>query len=560
MNEKNNAIKFFSGRFYLLLSLLFIFALVVVSRLVYLTVFSRGFLLKQGNSRHLRVIEIPAYRGMILDREGEPLAISTSVYSVWINPQDFVNSNLSSITRLSHILEIPTKQIATILQHHAKREFAYLKRGINPEVAQKVQQLSIAGVYVQREYRRYYPQGEIAAQVVGFTNVDDQGQEGLELAYNDILRGVPGHERVLKDLYGKVVGKLDIINTAKAGKDITLSINSKIQFLAYKALKEVVNKHHAKSGSVIVLDPKTGEILAMANQPSFNNNKRPVRNPKLSRNRAVVDVFEPGSTMKTFSVASALTTGKYHPNTFIDTRPGYFMIGRNKVVENDDHKYGVINVAEVLQKSSNVGVAKMTLALPPEKLVDTLRRFGFGAATGSGFPGEIGGGITSDFRRPFVLATLSFGYALTTTTLQLTSAYGVIANEGKRCPITFLKVTGKLRCQQVIAPNVAKKMLLMLETVVGAKDSTGNFAIIEEYRVAGKTGTARIASRGGYDKKRLIASFIGMAPVSDPKLVIAVIINEPEGRAYGGTIAAPAFAKIMHGSLRLLNVMPDGKQ
>lgn len=559
MNEKSNTIKFFPGRFYLLLSLLLIFALIVMSRLVYLTVFSRSFLLKQGNSRHLRIIEIPAYRGMILDRDGEPLAVSTPVFSVWINPQDFANSNLSSINRLSQSLGLTSKQIATILRHNAKREFAYLKRGVSPEIAQKIQQLSVAGVYVQREYRRYYPQGEVTSQVVGFTNVDDQGQEGFELAYNGVLRGVPGHERVLKDLYGKVVGKLDVINVAKAGKDVTLSINSKIQFLAYKALKEVVNKYHAKSGSVIVLDPKTGEILAMANQPTFNNNKRPVRDPKLSRNRAVVDLFEPGSTMKTFSVVSALATGKYYPNTFIDTRPGYFMIGRNKVVENDDHKYGVISVTEVLQKSSNVGVAKMTLASPGEKLVDTLRRFGFGTTTGSGFPGEAGGGITSDFQRPFVLATLSFGYALTTTALQLTSAYGVIANDGKRCPITFLKVTSKPRCQQVIAPNVAKKMLLMLETVVGAKDSTGNFAIIEEYRVAGKTGTARIAGRGGYDKKRLIASFIGMAPVSDPKLVIAVIINEPKGRAYGGTIAAPAFAKIMHGSLRLLNVMPDGK-
>ncbi len=556
--KDNNNIQFFPVRFRLVIIGLIILVCLLIARMVYLTVFERGFLLSQGDARSMRVINVPAYRGMIVDRNGEPLAISTPVNSVWINPQDFPTA-YKKVYRISRLLGISVKRIYLLLKRHAKQEFVYLKRSIDPNLAQAVQKLSIPGVYLEREYKRYYPTSEVAAHVVGFTNIDDQGQEGLELVYNNWLQGIPGKEKVLKDRYRHVVAVLADISNAKSGHNLKLSLDSRIQFLAYRTLKQTVKKFHAESGSVVVLNPKTGEILAMVNQPSYNPNNRPTKDYGQFRNRAVTDTFEPGSTMKAFSIASALDSGKYQANTKIDTNPGWFMVGHNEVTDSPIN-HGIITVTQALQKSSNVAVAKMTLSLPPEHLINLLRRVGFGERTRSGFPGESSGYlIDHDVWRPFVLATLAFGYGVSVTPLQLTQAYSLIANDGLQCPATFLKQNKPPVCQRIIDKKVANDMLHMLEAVV--QGGTGTRARIKGYRVAGKTGTAYIAGKKGYNKKRSMArytsSFVGIAPVSNPQLVVSVIIRDPKGQHYGAIVAAPAFEKIMGGALRALNIAPD---
>jgi cell division protein FtsI (penicillin-binding protein 3) len=553
---KNKDTSFLPRRFWLVLALLAIVVCALVARMVFLTVFDRSFLLHQGNARSLRIVNIPAYRGMIADRNDEPLAISTLVDSIWINPQDFPNTK-QNVEGLSRLLNIPSRKINKLIKRNAKREFAYLKRSVNPELAQSVQQLAIPGVYLKREYKRYYPEGEVASHVVGFTNIDDQGQEGLELAYNNWLRGSLGKQKVLKDRYGHIVAVLADISAAKAGRNLTLSIDSRIQYLAYQTLKMTVQKYHAKSGSVVVLNPKTGEILAMVNQPSFNPNKRPTHDYGQFRNRAVTDIFEPGSTAKAFSVASALDSGKYTPDTIIDTNPGRLKLGKNIVHDDKWENNGKLTVTKVLQKSSNIGVAKMTLSLPPEHLLDLLSRVGFGQRTGSGFPGESSGSlIYHDKWRPFVLATLAFGYGISMTSLQLAHAYGVIAYNGLKCPVTFLERGKPVKCTQAINSKTAQQMLAMLETVV--QGGTGLQAKVKGYRVAGKTGTANVVGKYGYSKHRNVTSFVGIAPVSDPQLVVAVVVREPKYKfPYGGVVAAPAFATIMRGTLRILDIAPD---
>jgi cell division protein FtsI (penicillin-binding protein 3) len=605
----NTNISFISTRFWIILTGLLILVGVLTIRMAYLTIFNRAFLLHQGNIRTIRVINTPAYRGMISDRNGVPLAISTPVNSIWINPQDFIYTN-KNIQQLSHLLNIPVKRIKQIViknksfalranplpdggsqgenrdsppgsscansfragdkskervSHSAKlvkkREFVYLKRGVNPELAKSVENLNITGVYLEREYKRYYPESETAAQIIGFTNIDDQGQEGLELAYNQWLRGFPGKERVLKDLYGHVVAVLDDIQPAKSGNDLILSIDNRIQYLAYRCLKATVLKYHAKSGSVVVLNPKTGEILAMANRPSFNPNQRPSHDYGQFRNRAITDMFEPGSTMKAFSIASALDSGKYTADTVIDTGPGRLKIGHNIVHDDDWVNHGKLTVAQILQKSSNIGVAKMTLTLPPEHFLDLLHRVGFGERTSSNFPGESPGILTYHEQwQPFVLATLAFGYGISLTPLQLAQAYSIIADDGLKCPITFLKRDTPAQSTRSMDAKTANAMLHMLEQVVQPK-GTGFRARINGYRVAGKTGTADIAGKHGYKKHRHhVASFVGIAPVTDPQLVVAVVIKDPnnaQNKYYGGTVAAPTFAKIMSGALRILNITPD---
>jgi cell division protein FtsI (penicillin-binding protein 3) len=522
--------------------------------------FDRSFLLHQGNVRSIRIINIPAYRGMITDRNGEPLAISTPVDSIWINPQDFY-STAQNVQKLSKVLNVTPNYLRKLLVKNANREFVYLKRGVNPEIAKAVTALAISGIYLEREYKRYYPEGEVTSHIVGFTNIDDVGQEGLELAYNKWLSGTPGKERVLKDLYGHTVAVLADMKPAYPGHDLTLSINSQIQYLAYRVLKTTVQKYHAKSGSVVVLNPQTGEILAMTNQPAYNPNKRPPHDYGQFRNRAITDTFEPGSTMKAFSITSALDSGKYTPTTIIDTNPGRWHIGHNLVHDDDWRNHGKITITQVLQKSSNIGVAKMTLALPPEHFIDLLQRVGFGERTSSSFPGESPGALVyHEHWQPFVLATLAFGYGISVTPLQLAHAYGIIANDGLKCPITFLKRETSTQCTQVIDKKIANEMLAMLQQVV-KPDGTGFRARIKGYQIAGKTGTANIAGKHGYEQhRRHIASFVGIAPASNPQLVVAIVIKEPDNandQYYGGTIAAPAFAQIMEGALRILNIAPD---
>jgi len=551
---------FIPWRFYLSVSLILLVIAGLVARVIDLTIVDRSFLQNEGNVRVLRTISTPAFRGMITDRNGYPLAVSTSVYSIWINPQDF-SATKQNAKLIGQLLAIKPAHIQTLVQHDKKkrrgREFVYVKRGVAPEVAEKIKQLALPGVYLQEEYKRYYPEGEIASHLIGFTNVDDKGQEGLELAYNQWLTGVPGKKVVIKDRLGRVVSDVKTLQEQRPGDDLVLSIDRRIQYLAYRELMEGMQKNLATSSSVVVLDVKTGEVLAMINQPSFNPNNRPAHQSDVYRNRAVTDTFEPGSTIKAFSIASALDSGQYRPDTPIDTYPGWMRVDHRIV--RDEHNNGIITVARILQLSSNVGATKIILSLPPDQLWSLLHRVGFGEVTGVGFPGEQSGSLV---KRPkwgaFTLATLAFGYGLSVTPLQLAQAYSIFAHEGIKLPVSLLKVNQEPSGKRVIDAKVAKQMMALLESVTTAKRATGEFARVPGYRVAGKTGTAVMAGLHGYLKHHYTSSFVGIAPASNPRLVVAVIIHDPQGKYYHASIvAAPIFEKIMEGALRILNVPPD---
>lgn len=525
--------------------------------MVDLTLFKKGFLQQQGKSRTLRTIKTPAFRGMITDRNGEPLAVSTPVFSVWANPKDFSNSD-QDIQLLGRLLELSPSYLKKHFELYKNKSFMYLQRNANPQVADGIKAAAIPGVYLQQQFKRYYPEGEVTSQLVGFTNVDDQGQEGLELAYNRWLTGESGEELVSKDLKGNVVAILQEIKQQEPGHDLTLSIDKRIQFLTYQALNEAVQHFKAESGSAVVLNVKTGEVLAMVNQPSFNPNDHSQGYSSSYRNRAVTDVFEPGSTMKAFSIMSALDSGEYTPETIVDTKPGWLKVDHNWV--HDEIDYGVLDVTGVLQKSSNVGVAKMTISLPGDQLWSVLNRVGFGQITASSFPGEQSGHLLHQEQwKPFALSTLAFGYAVSVNTLQLANAYAVIANGGIKVPVSLLKqdTSTPIKGERVLDASVSNQMLTMLESVV-ASGGTGRRARVQGYRVAGKTGTAKIAGPNGYLEHEYVGSFVGMAPVSDPELVVAVVIQRPHGSAYfGGIVAAPAFGQIMSGALRVMDVAPD---
>jgi cell division protein FtsI (penicillin-binding protein 3) len=556
--EQQNQNPFFrSTRFWVIVAFLAIIALALVARMVYLTIIERSFLLNQGNAREIRTISIPAYRGMILDRNGHSLAMSVPVDSIWLNPQDFPNDPQTTF-QLAQVLNLSPLTIHQLIAKNKKRYFVYLKRNVPPSVAQQVQTMAIPGVYFDQGYKRYYPQGETTAQLLGFNNVDDQGIEGLELEYNQQLEGIPGQEKVIKDRLGHVVAVLGVSKIEKPGKNVYLSIDQRIQYLAYRTVKETVEKFHAQTGSVVVLNPRNGEIVAMANYPSFDPNHRIEKETSAYRNRAVTDMFEPGSTMKAFSIASALDSGKYTPDSEVDTGKGVYRIGRNII--HDDSNNGVITVTKVLQVSSNIGAAKLTLSLPPEQLLSLYKRLGFGERTMSGFPGESPGYVPPNRAkwRPIDLATLAFGYGLAVTALQLTHAYAVIADDGLRCPVTFLKRQQAPACPRVMDKKVTDEMQAMLATVV-QPGGTGTRARIPDYQVIGKTGTAYIAKKDGrgYDKSNYTSSFVGIAPASHPRLVVAVIIRKPQGQHFGAIVAAPAFAKIILGALRIMNVPPD---
>lgn len=528
--------------------------LVLLWRAVDLQVLHKAFLLTQGDARYLRVVSIPAIRGTINDRNGEPLAMSTPVDSVWANPQELVNRR-DYLPRLARALDLEPRSLERLVTERADREFIYLKRHVSPGQAQQVMALGAPGVALQREYKRYYPAGEVAAHVIGFTNVDDAGQEGLELAFNEWLRGRPGAKRVIKDGRGRVIQEVESIHEPHPGMGLTLSIDRRIQYLAYRELKAAVLENKARGGSAVVLDVQTGEVLAMVSQPSYNPNNRKDLSGSQYRNRSVTDVFEPGSAVKPFTIAIALESGLYRPETLIETSPGQYRVGRFTI--RDVHNYGLIDVSTVVSKSSNVGAAKIALSLPPERLWSVFNQLGFGAVTGSGFPGEAAGQLRHyrDWRE-IDRATLAFGYGLSVTPLQLAQAYAVLAGDGSRRPVSFLKVQEPPKGEPLIPPRITAQIRAMLEAAV-TKGGTGTLAQVVGYRVAGKTGTVRKNGVGGYEKEKHRSVFAGMAPASRPRLVMAIVIDEPSGEYYGGLVAAPVFSKVMSGALRLLNIPPD---
>ena len=515
------------------------------------------FLQGQADARHLRVVEVPAHRGMMTDRNGEPLAISTPVQSVWANPKELVAAP-ADLRGLARLLKLKPEQLQRLLGQRKSREFVYLQRHLSPDLADQVMALGIPGLYLQQEYRRYYPAGEVAAHLVGFSNIDDQGQEGLELAFDDWLSGEPGAKRVVKDGRRHIIENVENIRSARPGKALVLSIDRRIQYLAYRELKAAVRQHRARSGSMVVLDNRTGEVLAMVNQPAFNPNNRKRLKANKMRNRALTDVFEPGSTMKPFVIAAALESGEYRPASRINTSPGLVQVGVHTI--RDKHDYGLLDLTGVLRKSSNVGASKIALALEPEDFWTGLSKAGFGIVTESGFPGEASGYL-ADFNRwrDIERATLAYGYGLSVTGMQLAQAYSVLANDGYRVPITLLKrdADSEVERQAAFSPMVARAVRKMMESVVAA-DGTAPLAAVNGYRVAGKTGTAHKSEAGGYAEKRYLSVFAGMAPASDPRLVAVVVINEPSnGEYYGGKVAAPVFSRVMAGALRLLNIPPD---
>ena len=529
----------------------------LAARSAQLQLVDHEFLQGQADARHLRVVEVPAHRGMMTDRNGEPLAISTPVQSVWANPKELVAAP-ADLRGLARLLKLKPEQLQRLLGQRKSREFVYLRRHLSPDLADQVMALGIPGLYLQQEYRRYYPAGEAAAHLVGFSNVDDQGQEGLELAFDDWLSGEPGAKRVVKDGRRHIIENVENIRSARPGKALVLSIDRRIQYLAYRELKAAVRQHRARSGSMVVLDNRTGEVLAMVNQPAFNPNNRKRLKANKMRNRALTDVFEPGSTMKPFVIAAALESGDYRPASSIDTSPGLVQVGVHTI--RDKHDYGRLDLTGVLRKSSNVGASKIALALEPEDFWTGLSGAGFGVVTESGFPGEASGYLADFHRwRDIERATLAYGYGLSVTGMQLAQAYSVLANDGYRVPITLLKrdADSELERQAAFSPMVARAVRKMMESVVAA-DGTAPLAAVNGYRVAGKTGTAHKSEAGGYAEKRYLSVFAGMAPASDPRLVAVVVINEPSnGEYYGGKVAAPVFSRVMAGALRLLNIPPD---
>ncbi len=525
----------------------------LLGRGVYLQGIHDDFLQKKGDARYSRVIEVSAHRGMITDRNGEPLAVSTPVESVWASPSD-VEADDGKIQKLAKILGMESKKVRQRL-FNSNRNFVYLKRQLPPEQIEKIVSLNIPGVLLQREYRRYYPTGEQTAQMLGFTGKDDNGQEGLELALQDLLAGEPGSQRVIKDRRGHIVEDIGSLRVPKHGNDVELSIDSNIQYLAHRELKDAVIKHRAKSGSVVVLDPRSGEVLALANYPSFNPNNRSKVSVQSIRNRAITDLFEPGSTMKPFTVAAAIEAGIIDANTIVDTENGVFAIGRRKI--HDLHPEATMTVAQIIQKSSNVGAAKIALSMESEIMWSALSESGFGASTGSDFPGEATGKLrAAKTWRPIEQATISYGHGISVNLLQLARAYTIFASNGELKPISLLKLDKPVAGRKIFSDRTANSVSAMLEAVVN-EGGTAPLAQVSGYRVAGKTGTAHKLENGKY-VKRYIASFVGFAPVSDPRLVIAVMLDEPSnGQHYGGQVAAPVFRKIAGTALHLLNVPND---
>jgi cell division protein FtsI (penicillin-binding protein 3) len=545
----------FRWRANLVLALLVCGAGGLVWRAVELQLKDHEFLAGQGDARFSRVAEISANRGTITDRYGEPLAVSTPVDSVWVNPKQLALAS-DQLPRLAKALKRDKNEIARRLTSNLEREFLYLARHMQPADAQKIRALEIPGVYLMREYRRYYPAGEVAGHIIGFTSIDDEGQEGLELAFDHWLAGEDGSKRVIQDRHGKIVQNVEEIRAMRPGRNLVLSIDLRIQYLAYRELKAAIRDQRAKSGSVIVLDVASGEVLAMVNQPAYNPNDRDQIKAKTYRNRAVTDIVEPGSSIKPFVVAAGLASGRFNSHSIIDTTPGYIKVGA-KLLE-DPHNLGAVNLATILAKSSNVGMTKVALALEPQQMYGTLAALGFGQVTTSGYPGESAGLLPHySHWRPVGISSMSRGYGLSITPLQLTHAYATVASYGVARPISFLRVDVPPAGERALDEGVARTLIHLLESVV-SPDGGGKQAAIPGYTVAGKTGTAWKATAGGYATDRYLAVFGGVAPASNPRLAAVVVIDEPgAGKYYGGEVAAPVFSGVVGGALRLLAVPPD---
>ena len=551
-------VEVYASRRVVVLGLFLVGMMLLAARAVELQVFKHDLLLGEGNARQTRVIEIPAHRGVISDRNGESLAVSTPVDSIWINPKR-LDAHSAEVKLMTKMMGLKKAAVTDIAQSRPSKSFAYVKRYLPPEKAKRIMALKIKGVGVEREYRRYYPMGEAFGHVLGFTNFHDIGQEGIELAYEDWLRGVPGAKRVKREGGGGVIDVIERIRSERPGHELRLSIDARIQYLAYRELKAAVAANNAESGSVVVLNPNTGEVLAMVNQPFFNPNDRSKMKGGDYRNRAVKDLFEPGSTSKPFTIAAALESGEFTPSSIIDTSPGHYRVSGYPI--KDIRNHGKIDLGEIIAHSSNVGVSKVAMKVPKESLWNTYRQVGFGQTTGSGFPGEVRG-VFRDYTQwyPLDQATLSFGYGYSVTPLQLARAYSVIAADGVLHQISFLADPDNSESKQVMSAQTAKTVRNMMKKVVQPQ-GTGYRAAVEGYQVAGKTGTVKKAVGGGYSDNRYVAIFAGMAPASSPGLVTVVVINEPSaGKYYGGQVAAPVFSRIMAGALRQLNIPPDDLQ
>ncbi|MBX9675886.1 MAG: penicillin-binding protein 2 [Methylotenera sp.] len=523
------------------------------ARGIYLQSLHKEFLQQKGDARYSRTLTLQAHRGKITDRNGELLAISSPVESVWASPPD-VKINKTQKQALGKLLGLKSKDVDKKFAN-LQREFVYLKRRVSPNLAAQVMSLNIPGVFLQREYKRFYPAGDVTAHIVGFTDINDVGQEGFELAQNSHLSGKAGSRKVIKDRQGRIVEDLEDVKVPQDGKDLVLSIDRRIQYLAFRELSKAVEYHKAKAGAAVVLDAKTGEVLAMVNLPTYNPNN-PVNIVGKTRNRVITDVFEPGSTLKPMTAAAAMEFGDFKPDTKIQTAPGHMTIGSATI--HDAHPHGVLTVSEVIQKSSNVGSAKMALSLKREAMWSTFNQFGFGSRANIGFPGEASGRLRPyKTWRPIEQATMSYGHGISLTLLQLARAYTVFANEGELKNISLLKLNESTVGHQVFSAQVANDMKGMLELAV-LPGGTALRAQVAGYRVGGKTGTAHKLGKAGYEKDKYVGSFVGMAPASNPRLIMAVMIDEPtNGEYYGGTVAAPVFSAVMADALRMLAVPQD---
>jgi len=540
-------------RIYLVAGFFVLLAVTMTTRVVFLHVFDKDFLQDQGDARTIRMERINAHRGMILDQKGKPMAVSSPVVSLWANPSELTASG-EGMEQLALLLEVAPAEFNSRLEKNSNQTFVYLRRHLPPQVAEKILSYNIPGVYAEREYHRFYPVGEVAAHVVGFTDINDKGQEGVELAYDSWLQGTPGKKKVLKNLYGDIVRDIKPVAEASPGKNLELSLDLRLQYLAYRELKSAIQYYNAASGSVVILDVATGAILALVNQPSYNPNNRATLDLAAVRNRAVTDVFEPGSTVKPFTVAVALQSGRYTPQSTIDTSPGFIKVGKKTIP--DPSNYGVLDLGGILEKSSQVGITKLALSLNEYDIWEMFSAVGFGQTTDIGFPGERAGFIPSHRRwKDIERATFAYGYGLTVTPLQLASAYLTIASGGLKRQISLISQESVTEVR-VLEQTTATEVMRMLRRVTS--NGTGSRASMDAYTVAGKTGTVRKVGEDGYQDTRHMAFFAGITPAVSPRLVGVVMINEPKGDDYGGgAIAAPVFSKIMAGALRLLNVPPD---
>ena len=543
------------GRFFFILLAVGLASAILIGRITLLQVIDRPFLQSQGDARTLRHEAIPAHRGMITDRNGEPLAISTPVVTLWANPQELPTDAIQRVM-LAQALGMSLDDFESRVARYSNREFMYLRRQMTPDAAQRILDLRTPGVYPQREYKRYYPAGEVAAQILGVTNVDDVGQEGLELAYQPYLAGHPGQRRVIKDRRGRLVRELGVIREAQPGGELTLAIDQRIQYMAYRELRAAVAEHQADGGVLVMMDARTGEVLAMANLPSYNPNNRAGLDPRGLRNQALVDVFEPGSVMKPLAMAAVLESGIVGRDAVVDTSPGWMRLDQFTI--RDFRNYGELDLAGILEKSSNIGMSRLALQLSDTAIWEKYNQLGLGQSPGTGFPGESTGNLPARIQwSRSERAALSYGYGLSVTAVQLASAYTALANNGERLPPSLLRLSEPPQGIPAIEPSVANDLLEILETSVGAYTG-GRRARVEGYRVGGKTGTVRKTGQQGYATDAYRSVFAGIAPISDPRIVTVVMIDHPKaGEFYGGAVAAPVFSSVTGNALRLMDVPPD---